>query len=145
MGLAPPVTAGDAVLDVTGDLADGEAGLEDVDRHPDLDTPAPGQWRGRVEGGPADAALTGERLDGAVAGDGDNPPLREAHDPAAATPGGVLRGQVGDGEVRPAEDDRDDERGEVGGARLEVGVDEEQGPADGEALGDVLLSDPAGS
>jgi len=133
------------VLDVAGDLADPIAGREDIDGHPDLDPPAAGQWQCGVEGLAGDAPLSGQWLHGPIAGDREDPALRQPHDPAAAAAGGVLPREVGDGQVGLADHDRRDEGGQVGGAALEVCVDEEQRPTDRTPLDEVDLGDPPGT
>jgi hypothetical protein len=47
--LRAPVGAGDPVLQVAGHLEDGQPGVEHVDRHADLDTPAAGEGRCRLD------------------------------------------------------------------------------------------------
>ncbi len=43
MDLTAPVRPGDPVMELDGDLGDEEYRREDVDGHPDLDSPAAGE------------------------------------------------------------------------------------------------------
>ena len=143
-GLAGPVEeagevlAGGVVVEIDLDLDDAEAGAEGVDGHGDLDPEAGGEREQGGEGLPADGALAGEGLGHGAAGGPGHAAPGQAHGHAEPA-GALLGGEVGDGQVGLAGQDRVEQAAEPGRGLGQVGVGQEQG----RRLGAEPLGDPS--
>jgi hypothetical protein len=102
------------VVEVDLDLDHAEAGVEGVHGHGDLDPEPGGERQQSREGLPAYRALAGQGLGHAAAGRPLHAPAGQAHghaEPARA----LLGGEVGDGQVGLAGQDRVEQAAEPAG------------------------------